>query len=78
MGFGKSQLTMFAQGSRVVADIDILHKCAGHVSVQWLKAMQNQDLVTGLLVLKVAKIPKLCEAFQFERNQKPHFLMISM
>ena len=48
--------TMFAQGVRVVADVEIWHKWIGHVNVQRLKTMQSQELVTGLPAFKVAKM----------------------
>ena len=59
------KVAMFAQGSRVVADLDIWHECFGHVNVQRLKAMQSQDLVTSLPAFKVAQMHKVCEACQF-------------
>ena len=53
---------MFAQGTNIVADVEIWHKCIGHVNVQRLKAMQSKELVTGLPIFKVAKMQKICEA----------------
>ena len=73
-----SRAAMFAQGSRVVTNLDFWHKCAIHINVQWLKAMQSEVLVTSLPAFKVAKMHKVCEACQFGNSQKPHFLMTSM
>ncbi|MCO5581798.1 hypothetical protein L7F22_035687 [Adiantum nelumboides] len=64
---------MFAHGSGVVADIEIWHKRIGHANVQRLKTMQSQELVTGLLVFKVAVMQKVCEACQFEKQAKASF-----
>lgn len=36
----KADKAMYAQGSRVVADVDIWHKWIGHVNPQKLKSMQ--------------------------------------
>ena len=44
---------MFAQGTGVVADIEIWHKRIGHVNVQRLKSMQNQNIITGNPKFKV-------------------------
>jgi hypothetical protein len=35
------EVAMFAQGTGVVADMDIWHKCIGHVNEQRLKSMQS-------------------------------------
>ena len=40
-------VAMFAQGTAVVADIDIWHKRIGHVNVQRLKSMQAQNIVAA-------------------------------
>ncbi|MCO5550467.1 hypothetical protein L7F22_003954 [Adiantum nelumboides] len=64
---------MFAHGSSVVADIEIWHKKIGHANVQRLKTMQSQELVTGLLVFKVADMQKVCEACQFGKQAKASF-----
>ena len=64
---------MFAQGTGVVADLEIWHKRIGHVNVQRLKAMQSKELVTGLLVFKIAKMQKICEACQFGKQEKGVF-----
>ena len=70
---------MFAQGTCVVADVEICHKCIGHVNVQRLKAMQSKELVTGLPVFKVAELQKICEACRFGKQAKGAFpLMINM
>ena len=53
---------MFAQGTGVVADIEIWHKRIGHANIQRLKMMQSRELVTGLPTFKVAKMQKICEA----------------
>ncbi|MCO5584488.1 hypothetical protein L7F22_038416 [Adiantum nelumboides] len=65
---------MFAHGSGVVANIEILHKRIGHANVQRLKTMQSRELVTGLSVFKVADMQKVCEACQFEKQAKASFL----
>ena len=50
----KANKAMYAQGSRVVANIDIWHKRIGHVNLQKLKSMQTQKIVTGLPDFKVS------------------------
>ena len=64
---------MFAQGSGVVADIEIWHKRIGHANVQRLKTMQSRELVTGLPAFKVAEMQKVCEACQFGKQAKAAF-----
>ena len=64
---------MFANGSGVVANIEIWHKRIGHVNVQRLKTMQSLELVTGLPVFKVADMQKVCEACQFGKQAKNAF-----
>ena len=44
----KINKAMYAQGSRVVADVDTWHKQIGHVNPQKLKSMQTQKIVTSL------------------------------
>ena len=58
----KIKSTVFAHGAGVVADIEIWHKCIGHVNVQRLKAMQSKELVVGLPIFKVVEMQKICEA----------------
>ena len=37
----KLGMAMYAQGARVIADVEMWHKWIGHVNPQWLKAMQT-------------------------------------
>ena len=53
---------MFAQGAGVVADVDIWHKCIGHVNEQRLRNMQSKEIVIGLPKFKVDGMHKVCEA----------------
>ena len=55
---------MFAQGAGVVADIEIWHKYIGHVNVQRLKSMQNQNIVTGIPKFKVDGMHGVCKVCQ--------------
>ncbi|MGJ2631369.1 GAG-pre-integrase domain-containing protein, partial [Salmonella enterica subsp. enterica serovar Paratyphi A] len=64
---------MFAQGTGVVADIEIWHKRIGHVNVQRLKTMQIKGLVTGLPMFRVAEMRNVCEACQFGKQAKTAF-----
>ena len=64
---------MFAQGTSVVVDVEIWHKCVGHVNVQRLKAMQSKLLVTSLPIFKVVEMQKICEACQFGKQAKAAF-----
>ena len=41
--------------------------------MQRLKAMQSQDLVTGLSAFKVAEMHKVCKACQFGKHSKASF-----
>jgi hypothetical protein len=59
------EAAMFAQGARVVADMDIWHKRIGHVNEQRSKSMQNSKNFTGLPKFKVDGMHKICEACQF-------------
>ena len=69
----KLNVVMFAQGTGVVADVEIWHKRIGHVHVQRLKTMQSKELVTSLPVFKVAEMQKICEACQFRKQAKGAF-----
>ena len=53
---------MYAQGTGVIADVDIWHKRIGHVNPQRLKSMQTEGIVIGLPNFKIADIQKVCEA----------------
>ena len=64
---------MFAQGSGVVADIEIWHKRIGHVNVQRLKLMQNHNIVTGLPKFIVDGMRNVCEACQLGKQAKNAF-----
>ena len=64
---------MYAQGSRVVADVDIWHKRIGHVNLQKLKSMQTQKIVKGLPDFKMSNMQKVCEACQFGKKSKHAF-----
>ena len=65
--------TMFAQGVRVIADIEICHKCIGQVDERRLIIMKNYDIVEGLPNLKVNGMEKVCEACQFGKLAKSAF-----
>jgi len=67
------EAAMFAQGAGVVADMDIWHKCIGHVNEQRLKSMQSSKIVTGLPKFKVDGMHKICEACQFGKQTKNVF-----
>jgi hypothetical protein len=67
------EVAMFAQGARVVADMDIWHKRIGHVNEQRLKSMQSSKIVTGLPKFKVDGMHKICEACQFGKQTKNVF-----
>ena len=69
----KVKASMFVQGTGVVANIEIWHKCIGHVNVQRLKMMQSRELVTGMPMFKVADMQKICEACQFGKQAKGAF-----
>ena len=74
----KLNATMFAQGSGVLADVEIWHKRIGHANIQRLKTMQSRDLVTGLPVFKVVEMQIDCELANLESSQKDRFRIISM
>ena len=70
---------MFAQGSGVVADVEIWqHKRIGHANIQRLKTMQSRELVTGLPDFKVAEMQKVVKPANLESSQKGHFCITSM
>ena len=58
----KEGMAMYAQGARVIADVDMWHKRIGHVNPQRLKAMQIKEIVTGLPKLKMDDMQNVCEA----------------
>ena len=64
---------MFAHGAGVVADVDIWHKCIGHVNEQRLRSMQSKEIVIGLPKFKVDGMHKVCEACQFGKQTKNVF-----
>ena len=71
----EKKVSMFAQGIGVVADIKIWHKRIGHVNVQRLKSMQNQNIVTSIPKLKVDGMQGVCELCQLGKQSKhtsPH------
>jgi hypothetical protein len=68
VGMPEVEVVMFAQGARVVADMDIWHKRIGHVNEQRLKSMQNSKIVIGLPKFKVDGIHRICEACQFGKQ----------
>ena len=71
---------MFAQGTGVVADIEIWHKRIGHVDVQRLKNMQNQNIVTGISKFKVDGMQGVCATCQLGKQSKvvfPHDKQVS-
>ena len=51
-------VAMFAQGTSVVADVEIWHKRIGHANVQRLKTMQSKELVIGLPFSRLLKCKK--------------------
>ena len=67
------KVAMFAQGTGVVADIEIWHKRIGHVNVQRLKSMQNQNIVTGIPKFKVDGMQGVCAACQLGKQSKAAF-----
>ena len=69
----KAKKSMYAQGSKVVANVDIWHKHIGHVNPQKLKSMQTQKIVTGLPEFKMSDMQKVCEACQFGKQSKHAF-----
>ena len=69
----KVDKAMYAQGSKVVADVDIWHKRIGHVNPQKLKSMQTQKIVTGLPEFKMSDMQKVCEACQFGKQARGSF-----
>ena len=52
----KEDKVLYADGSKVVADVDIWHKRIGHVNPQKLKSMQTQKIVTGLPDFKMSEM----------------------
>lgn len=65
---------IFTQGIGVVAaEVDIWHKCIGHVNEQRLRFMQSKEIVIGLPKLKVDGMHKVCEACQFGKETKNVF-----
>ena len=64
---------MFAQGTGVVADIELWHKRIGHVNVQRLKSMQNQNIVIGIPKFKVDGMQGVCEACQLGKQSRAVF-----
>ena len=71
---------MFAHGKGVVVDIDIWHKCIGHVNIQWLKKMKLQNIVAWLPQLKMDNMHKVCEACQLGKQANyafPHNAEVS-
>ena len=61
---------MFAQGARVVSNVDIWHKCIGH---EPLKSMQSKYIVAGLPKFKIDGMHKVCEACQFGKQSHSSF-----
>lgn len=64
---------MFVQNTGVVANIEIWHKRIGHVNVQRLKSIQNQNIVTRIPKFKVDGMHGVCEACQFGKQSKAAF-----
>ena len=65
--------TMFTEGTDVVAHIEIWHKHLGHVNVQRLKSIQNQNIATGIPKFKVDGMQDVCEARQLGKQSKSAF-----
>ena len=77
----KASMAMYAQGARVIADVDMWHKWIGHVNLQRLKAMQTQEIVTRLPKFKMYDMQNVYEACQFgqkSRNLFPHDRNVSV
>ena len=64
---------MFALGTGVVADIEIWHKRIGHVNVQRLKSMWNQNIVTRIPKFKLDGMQGVCAACQLGKQSKVVF-----
>ncbi|WP_139158356.1 DDE-type integrase/transposase/recombinase, partial [Enterobacter cloacae complex sp. GF14B] len=64
---------LFAQGTGVLADVDICHKRIGHVNEQRLRSMQSKQIVKGLPKFKVDGMHKVCAACQFGKQSKGSF-----
>ncbi|MCO5595252.1 hypothetical protein L7F22_049292 [Adiantum nelumboides] len=64
---------MFAQGSGVVADVEIWHKRIGHANMQRLKLMQSKELVTSLPQFRVLEMHQVCAACQLGKQAKVSF-----
>ena len=58
------QATMFEHGRGVITNIEIWHKCIGHVNIQRMKSMQTHNIIANLLKFRVDGIQKICEACQ--------------
>ncbi|MCO5547100.1 hypothetical protein L7F22_000542 [Adiantum nelumboides] len=69
--------TMFAQGTGVVADVEIWHKRIGHTNVQRLKLMQSKELETslptGLPQFRVFEMQQVCAACQLGKQARNFF-----
>ena len=68
----KTRMAMYAQGARVVANVDMWHKRIVHVNPQRLKAMQTQEVVTGLPKFRMNDMQNACEACHFGNSQDMH------
>ncbi|MCO5599167.1 hypothetical protein L7F22_053267 [Adiantum nelumboides] len=66
----KMNVVMFAQGSSVVADVEIWHKRIGHANMQRLKLMQSKELVAGLPQFKVFEMQQVCTVCQLGKQAK--------
>ena len=64
---------MFAHGRGVIANIEIWHKCIGHMNIERLKFMQIHTIVVGLPKFRVDGMQKLCEACQMGNRLGMHF-----
>ncbi|MCO5614165.1 hypothetical protein L7F22_068446 [Adiantum nelumboides] len=69
----KMNAAMFAQGTGVVADIEVWHKRIGHANVQRLKLMQSKELVTGLPQFRVFEMQQVCAACELGKQAKGSF-----
>ncbi|MCO5567487.1 hypothetical protein L7F22_021180 [Adiantum nelumboides] len=65
--------TMFAQGTGVVANVEIWHKRIGHANVQRLKIMQSKELVISLPQFKVFEMQQVCASSQLGKQAKGSF-----
>ncbi|MCO5548160.1 hypothetical protein L7F22_001618 [Adiantum nelumboides] len=69
----KMNAVMFAQGTDVVADVEMWHKQIGHPNVQRLKLMQSKELVIGLPQFRDSEMQQVCATCQLGKQAKGSF-----